>query len=74
MKNGGISIKLFEGKTIVSEKARELVNAYIAENDLSLEEISVKYNLPLAAVYAAIAYYHDHRTVIDDSIENDKSF
>ena len=42
--------------------------------DLSLEEISVKYNLPLAAVYAAMAYYHGHRTEIDDSIENDKSF
>ena len=42
--------------------------------DLSLEEISGKYNLPLAAVYAAMAYYHGHRTEIDDSIENDKSF
>ena len=41
---------------------------------LSLEEILVKYNLPLAAVYAAMAYYHGHRTEIDDSIENDKSF
>ena len=41
---------------------------------LSLKEISVKYNLPLAVVYAAIAYYHGHRTEIAYSIENDKSF
>ena len=27
----------------------------------SLEEIAGKYELPLAAVYAAIAYYFDHR-------------
>ena len=42
--------------------------------DLSLEEISVKYDLPLASVYAAMAYYHDHRVEINDSIENDRSF
>ena len=42
--------------------------------DLSLEKISVKYNLSLASVYAAMAYCHGHRTEIDDSIENDKSF
>jgi len=29
--------------------------------DLSLEEIAATYDLPLAAVYAAMAYYHDHR-------------
>jgi uncharacterized protein (DUF433 family) len=40
----------------------------------SLEEIAGKYDLPLAAVYAAIAYYHDHRTAIDRSIEEDLAF
>lgn len=31
----------------------------------SLEDIAQEYNLPLASVYAAIAYYYDHREEID---------
>ena len=40
----------------------------------SLEEIAGRYDLPLAAVYAAIAYYHDHRAEIDKSIDDDRAF
>jgi uncharacterized protein (DUF433 family) len=40
----------------------------------SLEEIAGKYDLPLAAVYAAMAYYHDHRIEIDRDIEADQAF
>ena len=40
----------------------------------SLEEIAGRYDLPLAAVYAAIAYYHDHRAEIDKSINDDRAF
>jgi uncharacterized protein (DUF433 family) len=40
----------------------------------SLEEIAGKYDLSLAAVYAAIAYYYDHRTDIDGSIKEDAAF
>jgi uncharacterized protein (DUF433 family) len=40
----------------------------------SLEEIAGKYDLPLAAVYAAIAYYHDHRAEVDRTIEEDVAF
>ena len=40
----------------------------------SLEEIAGKYNLSLATVYAAMAYYYDHREEIDDSIEDDSAF
>jgi uncharacterized protein (DUF433 family) len=40
----------------------------------SLEEIAGKYELPMAAVYAAIAYYYDHRGEIDSSIEDDMAF
>ena len=40
----------------------------------SLEEIAGKHDLSLAAVYAAIAYYHDHRTDIDGSIKEDVAF
>jgi uncharacterized protein (DUF433 family) len=40
----------------------------------SLEEIAGKYDLPLAAVYAAMAYYYDHQAEIDRSIADDRDF
>lgn len=40
----------------------------------SLEEIAGKYELSLAALHAAMAYYYDHRTEIDQSIEEDLAF
>ena len=39
-----------------------------------LELIAGKYNLPLAAVYTAIAYYYDHKAEIDRQIQEDESF
>lgn len=38
----------------------------------SLEEIAGKYDIPLAALYAAIAYYYDHQAEIDRSIAEDR--
>lgn len=38
----------------------------------SLEEIAGKYDLPLAGVYAAIAYYYDHQFEIDRRIASDR--
>ena len=40
----------------------------------SLDEIAVTYDLPLAAVYAAIAYYLDHKDEIDSEIENGRNY
>ncbi len=40
----------------------------------SLEEIAGKYDLSLAAVHAAMAYYYDHQVEIDRSIEEDATF
>lgn len=40
----------------------------------SLEEIAGDYELPLAAVHDAMAYYYDHRAEIDREIEEDQSF
>lgn len=40
----------------------------------SLEEISGKYDLPLAAVYAAMTYYYDHQAEIDYSIRESQAF
>jgi uncharacterized protein (DUF433 family) len=38
----------------------------------SAEEIAADYNLTLAEVYAALAYYYDHREEIDDWIRRDE--
>lgn len=41
---------------------------------LGVHEIVDEYNLTLSEVYAALAYYHDHRAEIDASIQADKAF
>lgn len=40
----------------------------------SLDEIAIKYDLPLAAVYAAISFYFDHKEEIDTKIEAGEIF
>ncbi|MEB3830811.1 DUF433 domain-containing protein [Phormidium sp. CCY1219] len=37
-------------------------------------EIASKYDLPLASVYAAMAYYYDNREQIDRRIEENEAF
>lgn len=39
-----------------------------------VDEICTEYDLTLAQVYAALAYYFDHREVIDRSIEESEGF
>lgn len=39
----------------------------------SLEEVAARYDLSLAAVYAAMAYYFDHKAEIDEEIESSQS-
>jgi len=41
---------------------------------MSLEEIAGKYQLELAAVYAAMAFYFDHREEIGKRIAKDAAF
>ncbi|WP_447977987.1 DUF433 domain-containing protein [Candidatus Nitrospira bockiana] len=41
---------------------------------LSADEIASNYGLSLADVYAALAYYYDHRQEIDDAILADESY
>lgn len=41
---------------------------------LSADEIASNYGLSLADVYAALAYYYDHRQDIDQTILNDESY
>jgi uncharacterized protein (DUF433 family) len=40
----------------------------------SADEICAEYDLTLADVYAALAYYHDHRTEIDAKMAQDEAF
>lgn len=40
----------------------------------SLEEIAGRFNLDLASAFAAMAYYFDHRSEIDDRIEADEAY
>lgn len=40
----------------------------------SADEICADYDLTLADVYAALAYYFDHRDEIDQSIEESEAF
>lgn len=40
----------------------------------SVEEIAATYQLSLAAVYAALAYYYENQAAIDRSIEESEAF
>lgn len=40
----------------------------------SAEQIAADYNLSIADVYAALAYYHDHREAIDKAIKDGEQF
>ncbi len=40
----------------------------------SADEIAAEYDLTLADVYAALAYYFDHRSEIDRDIQESKAF
>ena len=39
----------------------------------ALEEIAGTYDPPLAAVYAAMAYYYDHKDEIDQSLDQEEA-
>ena len=41
---------------------------------LSADEIATEYNLTLADIYAALAYYYDHQAKIDAAIKDDEAF
>ena len=40
----------------------------------SADEIAAEYDLDLAEIYAALAYYFDHREEIDQSIKDGEAF
>ena len=40
----------------------------------SIDEIAAEYNLPLAAIYAALAFYYDHQAEIEQQLAEDEAF
>ena len=40
----------------------------------SVDEIATLYDLTLAEIYSALAYYHDHRAEIDESIQQGEAY
>ncbi len=40
----------------------------------SIDEIAAEYDLTLADIYVALAYYYDHRSEIDRDIEKSRAF
>src|ERR1043165_1189659 len=51
----------------------DIVMVHVRLGD-ALEDIAATYGLPLAAVYAAMAYYFDHREEIDRKIDEDDAY
>jgi len=41
---------------------------------ISADEIAAEYDLTLADVYAALAYYYDRRAELDEAIRSDESY
>ena len=41
---------------------------------MSADEIATEYNLTLAEVYAALAYYYDHKIELDEQFRRDEEF
>jgi uncharacterized protein (DUF433 family) len=46
----------------------------LAGTHIAVAEIAATYDLPLAGVYAALAYYYDHQAAIDERIAADTAF
>ena len=64
------------GKTRISGTRITVVDVVLMHLRLgqSLAEIAGKYDLPMASLYAAMAYYYDHQQDVDRIIEEDVAF
>ena len=64
------------GKPHIAGHRVSVQNIAIWHERMGLEpdEIATTYGLTLGEVYAALAYYHDHRAEIDETIASDESF
>lgn len=64
------------GKPRIAGHRISVQNVVIWHNEMgySVEKIAEDYNLSLADVYAALAYYHDHKEEVDKSIVEGEKF
>ncbi len=64
------------GKPCISGRRITVQNVVIWHEWMgrSADEIATEYSLTLADVYAALAYYYDHRLEIDEAIKDSKDF
>lgn len=64
------------GKPRIAGHRISVQNVVIWHNEMgySVEKIAEDYNLTLADVYAALAYYHDHKEEVDRSIVEGEKF
>jgi len=71
-----ITPNIMGGKPRIAGHRISVQDVAIWHNELghSVDQIANDYNLSLADVYAALAYYHDHREQIDKSIKDGEKF
>ena len=64
------------GKPHIAGHRVSVQNVAIWHERMGLEpdEIATTYGLTLGEVYAALAYYHDNRSEVDESVASDESF
>ncbi|GJQ53112.1 MAG: hypothetical protein HKUEN02_19590 [Anaerolineaceae bacterium] len=64
------------GKPRIAGHRISVQNVVIWHNEMgySVEQIAEDYNLTLADVYAALAYYHDHKEEVDKSMLEGEKF
>lgn len=64
------------GKPRIAGHRISVQNVVIWHNEMgySVEQIAEDYNLSLADVYAALAYYHDHKEEVDKSMVEGEKF
>ncbi|MCU0494747.1 MAG: DUF433 domain-containing protein [Chloroflexaceae bacterium] len=64
---------VFDGKPRLAGRRISVQNIAVWHErmGLSVDEIATTYDLTLGEVYAALAYYHDHRLEVDATIQAD---
>jgi uncharacterized protein (DUF433 family) len=67
--------EILNGKPKIVNKRISVQNIVVWHEKMgkSVDEISTEFNLTLSEIHAALSYYFDHQSEIDDAIRNDQS-
>lgn len=67
---------IFGGKPRISGRRIRVIDIAIWHEKLGLsaDTIASKYDLSLAEIYAALAYYFDHREELEAELQSDEAF